>query len=182
MAYQKVMQALLAAAVVGLTYATPVPELQKRSCSYTVNSYDCYTDGDSTTYRELTTAQLDKMISTIDGMLWAYNGASETSKTLEYYYEGMTCGDDSQYSCDAAILISTLDDDYIGTCVIESSVTVFDKLLSLCGRAGGWLDITFSNGAEWLYEEYATTGTDTDCSDGGECITVVCSAFDDCVY
>ncbi|GCB25735.1 hypothetical protein AAWM_08620 [Aspergillus awamori] len=152
MASQKVIQVLLAVAAVGLTFAAPVSQSQKRSCSYTVNSYDCYTDGDSTTYRELTTTQLDHMISEIDEMLRR------------------------------AILISTLDDDYIGTCVTETTTAVFDDLVSRCGRSGGWLDITFSNGAEWLYEEYATTGTDTACSDGGECITVVCSAFDDCVF
>ncbi|GKZ58896.1 hypothetical protein AnigIFM49718_004736 [Aspergillus niger] len=101
MASQKVIQVLLAVAAVGLTFAAPVSQSQKRSCSYTVNSYDCYTDGDSTTYRELTTTQLDHMISEIDEMVWEYNGNAESSKTLEFYYEGITCGDDNQYSCDA---------------------------------------------------------------------------------
>ncbi|PYI01608.1 hypothetical protein BO78DRAFT_423315 [Aspergillus sclerotiicarbonarius CBS 121057] len=180
MASQKIMKVLLGAAAAGLTYATAVPELHARSCTYTVNTYDCFTDGDSTAYRELTTTQLDNMISHMNTMLWDFNGEGETSKTLEYYYEGITCGDDNQYSCDAAMVIHTLEDDYIGTCVIEESTAVFSELITLCGRAGGWLDLTYSNGAEWMYEWYATTGADTACSYGGDCITVDCSAFDDC--
>ncbi|PWY76028.1 hypothetical protein BO94DRAFT_538444 [Aspergillus sclerotioniger CBS 115572] len=118
MAYQRIMQALLGAAAVGLTHAAATPEMQKRSCSYTVRDTYCFTDGDAMDYRELTTTQLDGMVTSMHTMLDDMNAAAVTSKTLEYYYEGIVCGDDNQYTCDAAILVTTQSDGDIGTVMV----------------------------------------------------------------